>query len=302
MMWARNLIEDRENSHLLLRANPVSCNWWRTAPMCPSCSDLSTPWMRTSSILQRVPSKPSSILDMVRWKISGAELIPSKSLLKQKRPYGVTKIVSSFDLECKRICQKPLLASSLAFGYMFFLRINYRFFDVLSRGRGWSEWCSQCSVGYSFCMWSGKQRFSINTAWCGQQGSLLCMYAPEFCVRGLFWGCMTCVQCIQVCPKSSLEFYKKKAKEPLFLHHHSAIPKKAKTTFIRNERQHIQERCSTQASNAKHQGVFDEILRLKGYSESCINHTKQHQNNTRIVMKILSLPTQNGRSPASQNG
>ena len=30
--------------------------------------------------------------------------------------------------------------------------------------------------------------------------------------------------------------------------------------------------------NAKHQGAFDEILRLNGYSESCINHTKQLQN------------------------
>ena len=59
--------------------------------------------MRTSSIRQRVPSKPSSILDMVSWKISGAELIPSGSLLKQKRPNGVTKVVSSFDLASKRI-------------------------------------------------------------------------------------------------------------------------------------------------------------------------------------------------------
>ena len=78
--------------------------------------------------------------------------------------------------------------------------------------------------------------------------------------------------------KSSFEFYKRKTKKPLFLHHQSAIPKKAKTNFIGNERKRIQDRCSTHASNAKHQGVFGQILRLNGYSESCINHTKQPQN------------------------
>ena len=34
--------------------------------------------------------------------------------------------------------------------------------------------------------------------------------------------------------KSSFEFYKKKAKTSLFVHHQSAIPKKAKTNFISN--------------------------------------------------------------------
>ena len=74
-------------------------------------------------------------------------------------------------------------------------------------------------------------------------------------------------------------FYKKKAKKPLFVHHESTINGKAKTNFIRNERKRIQDRCSTQtATNTKHQGAFDEILPLNGYSESCIHHTKQPQN------------------------
>ena len=74
-------------------------------------------------------------------------------------------------------------------------------------------------------------------------------------------------------------FYKKKAKKPLFVHHQSTTPRKAKTNFIRNERKGIQDRCSTKTTtNTKHQGAFDEILRLNGYSESCIHHTKGPQN------------------------
>ena len=33
-----------------------------------------------------MPSRSSRILDKVRWKISGAELMPNNSLLKQYRP------------------------------------------------------------------------------------------------------------------------------------------------------------------------------------------------------------------------
>lgn len=62
MMWARNRIEDHENSCLSWRFNPA-CRWWRTACTCSSCSDWSTPWMRTLSVWQSVP--------LVRWEISG---------------------------------------------------------------------------------------------------------------------------------------------------------------------------------------------------------------------------------------
>ena len=62
MMWARNRIEDHENSCLSWRFNPA-CRWWRTACTCSSCSDWSTPWMRTLSVWESVP--------LVRWEISG---------------------------------------------------------------------------------------------------------------------------------------------------------------------------------------------------------------------------------------
>ena len=73
MMWARNRIEDHENSRLSWRFNPA-CRWWRTACTCSSCSDWSTPWMRTLSAWQC----PFSALGDL-W----AELIPNGSLLKQ---------------------------------------------------------------------------------------------------------------------------------------------------------------------------------------------------------------------------
>ena len=76
--------------------------------------------------------------------------------------------------------------------------------------------------------------------------------------------------------KSSFEFYKKKVKKPFFVHHQSAILKKAKINFIRNERNAFRTDAPHKPQNTK--GAFDEILRLNGYSESCIHHTKQPQN------------------------
>ena len=85
--------------------------------------------------------KPSSILDIVRWKISGAELIPNGSLLKQKRPNGVTKVVSNFDSSSKGICQNPLLASSLEK----ILTIS-QFSEVLIHWRHWVYLTLDCFV------------------------------------------------------------------------------------------------------------------------------------------------------------
>ena len=62
--------------------------------------------------------------------------------------------------------------------------------------------------------------------------------------------------------RSSFEFYKKTVKKPLFVHHQSAIPKKSKINFIRNERKRINYRCSTQTTSIKHQNMFDDILRI----------------------------------------
>ena len=46
-------------------------------------------------------------------KISGLEVMPIGSLLKQYGPNGVTKVVSRRDFSSKGICQYPLLVSSL---------------------------------------------------------------------------------------------------------------------------------------------------------------------------------------------
>ena len=81
--------------------------------------------------------------------------------------------------------------------------------------------------------------------------------------------------------KSSFEFYKKSAKKPLFVHHKSAIPKKSKTNFIRNERKRIEDSCSTQTTTTKHQNAFDDILRLNGYPENSIHLAKCPLNNQR---------------------
>ena len=64
----------------------------------------------------------------------------------------------------------------------------------------------------------------------------------------------------------------------MFVHHQSAIPKKSKINFIRNERKRIEDKCSTKAMARKHQNTFDDVLRLNGYPESIIDHTKHSQN------------------------
>jgi len=63
----------------------------------------------------------------------------------------------------------------------------------------------------------------------------------------------------------SFEFYKNPAKKPLFVHHQSAIPKKSKINFIRNELKRSEDRCSTQTATTKHQNMFHYILRQNGY-------------------------------------
>ena len=64
----------------------------------------------------------------------------------------------------------------------------------------------------------------------------------------------------------------------MFVHHQSAIPKKSKINFIRNERKRIEDKCSTKAMARKYQNTFDDVLRLNGYPESIIDQTKHSQN------------------------
>ena len=78
-----------------------------------SCSFLSFPQTRTSSIRQRIPSRPARILLIRFWKCSVALEIPNGNFLKQYRPNGVMNVVRGCDCLASGICQNPLLASSL---------------------------------------------------------------------------------------------------------------------------------------------------------------------------------------------
>ena len=60
------------------------------------------------------------------------------------------------------------------------------------------------------------------------------------------------------------------------MHHQSALPRNSKINFIRNERRHIQQRCSTQTTSSKHDRAFDNILHLNGFPENVIEETKRH--------------------------
>ena len=81
--------------------------------------------------------------------------------------------------------------------------------------------------------------------------------------------------------KSCFELYKKTAKKPLFVHHQSAIPKKSKINFIRNERKRIDNRYSTQTTTTKHQNMFDDSLGVNAYPENSIDKTKHPQSHQR---------------------
>ena len=64
---------------------------------------------------------------------------------------------------------------------------------------------------------------------------------------------------------AEFNFYKKKAKKPLFVHHKSVLPKRSKVNIIRNERKRINQRCSTETNKNKHNNDLNYMLRLNGY-------------------------------------
>ena len=74
---------------------------------------------------------------------------------------------------------------------------------------------------------------------------------------------------------TSFDFYKKKAKKPLFVHHKSWLPAASKREFIINERNRISERCSDSDTKVQREKEFDSILRLNGYPPHIINQTKR---------------------------
>ena len=78
--------------------------------------------------------------------------------------------------------------------------------------------------------------------------------------------------------RPELEFYRKKAKKPMFIHYKSAIPKQAKYNAIRKERNLIDQKCCAQSAKHKHQLDFTHIpysltnTRLTGYKTPNYNH------------------------------
>ena len=94
---------------------------------------------------------------------------------------------------------------------------------------------------------------------------------PETTPNGLSLSLLDFKVTISEDGRSSFKFYKKPAKKPLFVHHQSAIPKKSKINFIRNGQKRIEDRSSTQTTSIKHQNMFDNILRINGYSEDKAN-------------------------------
>ncbi len=66
------------NSHLsLFSVSPADSKRWRMLRKRLSCSFWVLPWTTTSSMIQTTPSNPFRISDILRWKCSGAEVIPN---------------------------------------------------------------------------------------------------------------------------------------------------------------------------------------------------------------------------------
>ena len=100
---------------------------------------------------------------------------------------------------------------------------------------------------------------------------------PEITPDGLSMSLLNFKVTISKYGKSSFQFSINQLKQPLYVHHHSAIPKKSKINFIRNQQKRIQDRCSTQILTAKHQNAFDDILCQNGHPENSKDQMKYHQ-------------------------
>lgn len=73
------------------------------------------------------------------------------------------------------------------------------------------------------------------------------------------------------------KFYKKPAKKDLFVHYRSAIPTASKMNIIKNERQRINQRCTTFEAKESCNKDLDRILRLNGYPNNIIQRSyNQH--------------------------
>ena len=83
-----------------------------TALNLASCSSDDSPKIMLSSIMRSTPGRSSRTLCFLFWKCSGADVIPNGKRRKQYLPKGVMKVVSSWDVGARGICQNPDLASS----------------------------------------------------------------------------------------------------------------------------------------------------------------------------------------------
>ena len=91
--------------------------------------------------------------------------------------------------------------------------------------------------------------------------------------------------------KSSFEFYKKTAKKPIFVHHQSAMPKKSKINFIRNERKRIEDNCSTKTIAGSIKILLTTSSVLMG-----ITNALYKLSTLRTTRKTLDLSTPDGRT------
>jgi hypothetical protein len=82
--------------------------------------------------------------------------------------------------------------------------------------------------------------------------------------------------CINQGNSPTFEFYKKSARKDVFVNFNSALPMEQKMHILENERRRIRERCSSEDTRAKHEEVFNQLLRLNNYPESIIRKSK-HQ-------------------------
>ena len=71
------------------------------------------PYTIMSSIIDSQPSLLYNKSLIRYWKLSGADVIPNASRLKQNLPHGVINVVSLALSGCRGICQSPLDVSSL---------------------------------------------------------------------------------------------------------------------------------------------------------------------------------------------
>lgn len=96
ILWPKNVRAWKLNEHLSsLSVNPAFASRCKTAGVWYLCSLGVEPQMITSSMWQTTPLAPCRMLESSFWKFLVAKEIPKGSGLKQKRPNGQVKVLSS---------------------------------------------------------------------------------------------------------------------------------------------------------------------------------------------------------------